>query len=151
VAVLATHLEFGNGGILIEIAGVVNRTFTPHMAIHTRAKERAVKTEGVFPVTRRKPPAVRVGILAAGIIRERRLKKVISPSYAVSNTRHGQAQCKVNLFGLFREFRAIGATLELAHVESAVLSKNAETAGLFLLTNGDSSNRQISKFGTLPG
>src|SRR5450631_2827522 len=88
VTILATHLEFRNGWILIKIARVTDHLFTPHMAIHARAQERAAKTERVLFIPRGKTPTSRMSVLTSGVIGQRRFKKVISPPYAVSNTRH---------------------------------------------------------------
>src|SRR5208283_3793833 len=114
MAILAANRQFAKRRVLVEIVCVVDHEWTPHMAIHARTNEGASKTEGVLFVTRRKSPALRVCILASGVVRERCFKKVISSSYDIPGTRHRLSQSICNSFGFFREFCSIWAGFELA-------------------------------------
>jgi len=151
VTILTTYLQFGNGGILVEIVRIVDYKFTPYMAIHARSHKRAGKTQWVLFVSRRESPPFRVLILDARVVGERRFKKVIPPSYTISNTCHWLSQSKDNPFGLLREFRTIWARLELAHIVFVILTKYTEAMVGILLANSSPCCRQVPKLGTLAG
>jgi hypothetical protein len=151
VTVLTTYGQFAKGRTLVEIVRVIDYQWAPCMAIHAGTQERAGKTERVLLVSRRKCPALSVGILAAGVKREGRFEKVITPPYTIPNTDHRLSQGKCNPFGIFREFRTVRARLELTHIVLAILSKDPETIVRILLANSCPRGRQISKLRTLTG